>query len=103
MQETIGAIAAATREVSNTAAEISSSTSDLSQRTEQQAATLEETSASMEQIAVTVSTTPGTRRKPTSLPARAQVADRGGEVVELAVTAMARIEDSSHKIPTSSA
>ena len=48
LQETIGAIAAATHEVSNTAAEISSSTTDLSQRTEQQAASLEETSASME-------------------------------------------------------
>ena len=63
LQETIGAIAAATREVSNTAAEISSSTTDLSQRTEQQAASLEETSASMEQISVTVKNNAGNARE----------------------------------------
>ena len=99
LQETIGAIAAATREVSNTAAEISSSTSDLSQRTEQQAATLEETSASMEQISVTVKNNAGNAQEANQFAGSArQVADRGGEVVKLAVTAVARIEGSSHKI-----
>ena len=48
LQDTIRAIALATREVASTAAEISTSTTDLSQRTEEQAASLEQTSASME-------------------------------------------------------
>jgi methyl-accepting chemotaxis protein len=99
LQETIGAIALSTREVASTATEISSSTTDLSQRTEEQAASLEETSAAMEQISTTVKknaenahqanhVTNGTR----------EVADRGGEVVAQAVSAMARIEESSRKI-----
>src|SRR5262245_7985670 len=99
LQETIGAIALSTREVASTATEISSSTTDLSQRTEEQAASLEETSASMEEISTTVKknaenahqanqVTNGTR----------EVADRGGAVVAQAVSAMARIEESSRKI-----
>jgi methyl-accepting chemotaxis protein len=99
LQETINSIATATREVAGTAAEISGSTTDLSQRTEEQAASLEQTSASMEQISATVKKnaenaqqanqfTTGTR----------EVADRGGAVVAQAVSAMARIEESSRKI-----
>jgi methyl-accepting chemotaxis protein len=99
LQETIGAIAAATREVSDTAAEISSSTNDLSRRTEEQAASIEETSASMEQISATVKNNAGNAQEANQFAGNArQVADRGGEVVKLAVTAVARIEESSHKI-----
>ncbi|MBX9774315.1 MAG: HAMP domain-containing protein [Xanthobacteraceae bacterium] len=99
LHETIGAIAAATREVSNTAAEISSSTTDLSQRTEQQTASLEQTSASMEQISVTVKNNAGNARDANRFAGNARdVADRGGEVVKQAVTAVAQIEESSHKI-----
>ena len=54
LQETIGSIVVATREISNASAELSGSTTDLSQRTEEQAASLDETSASMEQISATV-------------------------------------------------
>src|SRR5215510_9250292 len=54
LQDTIAAIAAATREVAGTAAEISSSTTDLSQRAEEQAASLAPTTASMEQMSATV-------------------------------------------------
>jgi methyl-accepting chemotaxis protein len=99
MEETIHAIAVATREVAGASGEISSGTTDLSQRTEEQAASLEETSASMEEISATVKKnaenaqqakefTGGTR----------EVADRGGAVVTEAVSAMARIEESSRKI-----
>ena len=99
LQETIGAIAAATHEVSNTAAEISSSTTDLSQRTEQQAASIEETSASMEQISVTVKNNAGNAREANRFAGNArEVADRGGDVVKQAVSAVAQIEESSHKI-----
>ncbi len=54
LHETIGAIAGATREISNASEELSASTTDLSQRTEEQAASLEQTSASMEEISSTV-------------------------------------------------
>src|SRR5207253_3107687 len=68
-------------------------------RTEQQAASLEETSASMEQISVTVKNNAGNAQEANQFAGSArQVADRGGEVVKLAVTAVGRIEESSHKI-----
>ena len=51
LRHTIGAIVAATREVTNASGEISGSVSDLSQRTEEQAASLEQTSSAMEEIA----------------------------------------------------
>jgi methyl-accepting chemotaxis protein len=99
LQETIGAIATATRDVAGTAAEISSSTTDLSQRTEEQAASLEETSASMEQIAATVRKNAENAQQANAFANTThEVADRGGEVVGKAVAAMARIEQSSTKI-----
>jgi methyl-accepting chemotaxis protein len=97
--ETIGAIAASTREVANAAAEISTSTSDLSQRTEEQAASLEETSASMQEMAATVKKNAESAQQANqSAGSTRAVADRGGQVVAKAVGAMARIEESSRKI-----
>jgi methyl-accepting chemotaxis protein len=92
-------IKAASREVSNAAAEISTSTTDLSQRTEEQAASLEQTSASMEEMAATVKKNAENAAHANELTrGTREVADRGGEVVAQAVTAMARIEESSRKI-----
>jgi len=99
LQDTIGALTVATREVAGTAGEISSSTTDLSQRTEEQAASLEETSASMEQIAATVKKNAENAQHANSFAnATREVADRGGNVVGQAVHAMARIEESSRRI-----
>ncbi len=99
LQETIKAILAATREVTNATAEISASTTDLSQRTEEQAACLEQTSASMEQIASTVKlNAEHARHANQSANSMRDVADRGGQVVGKAVDAMALIESSSRKI-----
>jgi methyl-accepting chemotaxis protein len=99
LQDTIGAIAAATREVASTAAEISSSTTDLSQRSEEQAASLEQTTASMEQMSATVKKNAEHARQANQFATGTrEVADRGGAVVAQAVAAMARIEDSSRKI-----
>ena len=76
-----------------------SSTTDLSQRTEEQAAGLEETSASMEQISATVKKNAENAQQANQFAAGTrEVADRGGEVVAKAVSAMSRIEDSSRKI-----
>jgi methyl-accepting chemotaxis protein len=99
LQETIQSIASSTREVAGTAAEISSSTTDLSQRTEEQAAGLEQTSASMEQISATVKKNAENAQQANEFAiGTRQVADRGGQVVAQAVSAMARIEESSRRI-----
>ncbi len=99
LHETLKAIADSTREVSNAASEISSSTTDLSQRTEEQAASLEETSASMEEISVTVKKNAENAQHANSLTKDTWgIAERGGAVVAEAVSAMARIEESSRKI-----
>jgi methyl-accepting chemotaxis protein len=99
LQSTIEAIAQANDEVSNAAAEIAAATTDLSQRTEEQAASLEQTSASMEEISATVKQNAGNAQNANSLTqGTAQIADQGGQVVSEAVSAMARIEESSRKI-----
>jgi methyl-accepting chemotaxis protein len=99
LQDTVQRIATSSTEISNAAAEISTATTDLSQRTEEQAASLEETSASMEEIAATVKRNAENAQQACSLTRNTQeVANRSGEVVAQAVSAMSRIEDSSRKI-----
>jgi len=99
LAEVIGTIKSTSQEVSSAAREISAATTDLSQRTEEQAASLEETSASMEQIAATVKKNAENATHANNLTrSTREVADRGGEVVAEAVSAMARIEESSRKI-----
>jgi methyl-accepting chemotaxis protein len=99
LSDMIRAIADAAREVSNATTEISTSTTDLSQRTEEQAASLEETSASMEEIsAIVKKNAENAQYADQSAGATQTVADRGGKVIAQAVDAMARIEDSSHRI-----
>jgi methyl-accepting chemotaxis protein len=101
--ECIGAIIAdikqSTHEVTNASAEISTSTTDLSQRTEEQAASLEETTASMEEMTATVKKNAENAQQANQLATSTrEIADRGGEVVSKAVSAMARIEESSREI-----
>ncbi len=99
VSDVMGEIKSASREVASAAAEISSATTDLSQRTEEQAASLEETSSSMEEIAATVKKNAENAKHANELTrGTREVADRGGEVVAQAVSAMARIEESSRKI-----
>jgi methyl-accepting chemotaxis protein len=99
LQQTVGAIVVATREIANASAELSGSTTNLSQRTEEQAASLEETSASMEEISATVrKNAENAQQANESANNTRAVADRGGQVVAKAVDAMARIEESSRKI-----
>ena len=89
----------ASRDVASAASEISQATTDMSQRTEQQAASLEETASSMEEIAATVKKNAENAHHANDLTRGTRdVADRGGEVVSQAVSAMARIEQSSRKI-----
>src|SRR5262249_12387643 len=99
LQGTIGTIVASTREVSDAAAVISTSTTDLSQRTAEQAASIEETSAAMEEMSATVrKNAENARQANEQTKATAEGADRGGTVVTLAISAVARIEESSGRI-----
>jgi methyl-accepting chemotaxis protein len=99
LQETVGSIAAAAHEVTNASAEISTSTTDLSQRTEEQAASLEQTSASMEQISATVKKNAENAQAANQFAGSTRdIADHSGAVINDAVKAMAKIEDSSRKI-----
>ncbi|MFN3349168.1 methyl-accepting chemotaxis protein [Pseudorhodoplanes sp.] len=97
--EAVGAVAEAAQEVTGASREISAATTAFSQRTEEQAASLEQTSASMEQIAATVKNNADNARQANALAqATRETADRGGAVVGEAVSAMARIEESSRRI-----
>ena len=99
VRETIAEVKQSAREVSNAAAEISTATTDLSQRTEEQAASLEETSASMEEMSSTVRrNAENAQQANASASSASERADRGGAVVNRAIGAMAKIEDSSRKI-----
>ncbi|MBM3530955.1 MAG: HAMP domain-containing protein [Alphaproteobacteria bacterium] len=99
ISETISEIKARSGEVTGAASEIASGTTDLSQRTEEQAASLEQTSSSMEEIAATVTkTAENAQAANQSAIAMREIAARGGTVVSEAVTAMAKIEESSRKI-----
>jgi methyl-accepting chemotaxis protein len=99
LSETVAEITASAKEVSNAAAEISTSTTDLSQRTEEQAAGLEETSATLESISQTVrKNADNAQRANEFVSSMRKVADDSSTVVDTAVSAMAKIEESSHKI-----
>ncbi len=99
LSQIVAQIRSAAGEVSNAASEINSGTEDLSIRTEQAASNLEETAASAEQMAATVRQNAENARNANSLADNAdQSAKTGGAVVEQAVDAMSRIEQSAQKI-----
>ncbi len=85
--------------VAHASEEISSGTADLSKRTEQQAASLEETASTMEEMTATVKQNAENARQANQLAMSARsVAEKGGEVVRQAVSAMEEINKSSAKI-----
>ena len=79
--------------------EITSGNSNLSSRTEQQASSLQETASSMEELTSTVRNNADNARQADQVATNArQLAEKGGEVVSNAVTAMEQINDSSNRI-----
>jgi methyl-accepting chemotaxis protein len=79
--------------------EIDEGSRDLAARTESQAATLEQTAAAMHQITETVRQTADNAQAASQLTAAARdTAETGGAVVQEAVQAMGRIEQSAAKI-----
>lgn len=89
----------ASENIQSSSSEIAQGNSDLSQRTEEQASSLEETASSMEQLTGTVKQNADNARQANQLAASArQQAEKGGEVVGTAVSAMNEINSSSKKI-----
>jgi methyl-accepting chemotaxis protein len=81
------------------ATEIAQGNADLSQRTEEQASSLQETASSMEEMTSTVKQNADNARQANQLAADARAqAEKGGQVVSNAVTAMGEINNSSKKI-----
>ncbi len=79
--------------------EIASGNADLSNRTESQASSLEETASSMEELTSTVKQNAENARQANQLVvSTAEIAGKGGAVVEQVVGTMASIKDSSRKI-----
>ena len=81
------------------ATEIRSAADDLARRTEQQAASVEETAAALEEITTTVKDSTRRAEEVGSLVSRTRLgAEKSGDVVRRAVSAMQGIEKSSHEI-----
>ena len=99
VREALMQIKVSAREVTNASVEIATATTDLSQRTEEQAASLEQTSASMEEISSIVRKNSESAQHAAASAAQTRsIADQSGAVVAKAIDAMARIEESSHKV-----
>ena len=99
MSDAIRSMSLVAAEVGTGAGEIAKGNIDLSARTEQQASSLEQTAASMEQMtgAVKNNADNAAQACQLALAAREQ-AERGGAVVQQAVSAMSEINTSSKKI-----
>ncbi len=85
--------------IDSSSQEMASGNNNLSHRAEQQAASLEETAASMEQLASTVKNNAQNTVQATEVVNSAsQLAQKGGDVVKSAISAMQEINESSNKI-----
>ncbi len=99
LQQTMLSVRTTTEAMRAGSGEIATAADDLSRRTEQQAASLEETAATLDEITQTVKTTAqGAVHAQEVVSSAKSDADRGGEVVRKAITAMGSIETSSRQI-----
>jgi methyl-accepting chemotaxis protein len=97
--ELVRRVKGAAAEVQSGAEEISKGNLNLSQRTEQQASSLEETASSMEEMTSTVKQTADNAGQANQLAMAArQQAEKGGAVVNSAISAMGGINAASKKI-----
>jgi methyl-accepting chemotaxis protein len=99
LEEVMRAISTSTATIQSGTGEISHAADDLSRRTEHQAATLEETAAALDQITATVQkTAEGSNHGREAVGSAKADAERSGEIVSRAVTAMTQIDQSSRQI-----
>ncbi|MBR7784022.1 methyl-accepting chemotaxis protein [Undibacterium sp. LFS511W] len=95
----VGRVRTGTETIAAASRQIASGNMDLSERSEQQAGALEETASSMEQLTSTVQQNAENARQANQLAqSAADVAIRGGTVVDEVVQTMGAINDSSRKI-----
>jgi methyl-accepting chemotaxis protein len=99
LTEIVVNVRSASDSVSAGARQLSMGNDDLSQRTQEQAAALEETASSMEEMTATVKQNSDNARQANLLASSARNhAERGGDVMANAVSAMNAINSSSRKI-----
>jgi methyl-accepting chemotaxis protein-1 (serine sensor receptor) len=95
----VGSVRQSAEGIATASAQIASGNHDLSSRTEQQASALQQTAASMQQMTSTVQQSADSARAASQLAiAAADVAGKGGLVVQRVVTTMSEISASSKKI-----
>ncbi len=99
LQDIVGRIRESGDSITSASSEIAQGNTDLSSRTEEQASSLEETASSMEELTSTVRQNADNARQANQLASGArEQAEKGGEVVGNAITAMGGINESSKKI-----
>jgi len=99
LRSMVGDIRESASAITSGAGEIAQGNQDLSQRTEEQASSLEETASSMEQLTGTVKQNSDNANQANQLASGArEQAEKGGEVVGKAVSAMSEINSSSKRI-----
>ncbi|WP_313901403.1 methyl-accepting chemotaxis protein [Methylomonas koyamae] len=99
LNEIFGQVSESAHFINNSSQEIASGNNNLSHRAEQQAANLEQTAASMEQLTSTVKNNADNAQQANLVANNAKdLAEKGGNVVKAAVSAMQEINESSNKI-----
>lgn len=99
LNEIFGQVSESAHFINNSSQEIASGNNNLSQRAEQQAANLQQTAASMEELTSTVKNNADNAQQANLVANNAkELAEKGGNVVKAAVSAMQEINESSNKI-----
>ena len=99
MRETVAQVHRSSDSISTASAEIATGNHDLSVRTEETASQLQQAASSMLQLTGTVNQSADSARQANQLAASAaEVAQRGGHVIDDVVATMVQINDSSKKI-----
>lgn len=99
LNEIFGQVSESANFINNSSQEIASGNNNLSQRAEQQAANLQQTAASMEELTSTVKNNADNAQQANLVANNAkELAEKGGNVVKAAVSAMQEINESSNKI-----
>jgi PAS domain S-box-containing protein len=99
VEKTVSRLLSISDQVSTAAEEISTGNHNLSARTEQQAASLEQTASSMEELTSTVKNNASNAEQANAIAMSARgAAEKGGQVVDEAVSAMQQISESSNRI-----